>query len=411
MSKVGRVFCTASLMFLTIVEGRFPMRKTRRGFTLIELLVVIAIIAVLIALLLPAVQQAREAARRTQCRNNLKQIGIAIHTYHDAHRMFPSMDTPMTVGGSGNNFPYCKMGSWTTLLLPELEQNNIYRQLDFNNAWDDTPNINFLTTVLPFFICPSAGTPDRIVYNRIAHSVPGQVSGVMHYAASKGLNDSWCVGRLGGNTTPNPPGPNAGFTHGPVKSTHAGAFGRSVPCRIRDITDGTTNTFLVGEGAGGPNWRLCHGAGCVAFNSVNPDAFDDGTPFEANAMWSTIEPGDTDNWTGGDGTITGLATVGSLDTWQAACTRDPLNKEPVTDAYMAIDSSRTDSMRDCRTSIAPDNGPHATSNFRSAHVGGAFFLYCDGSVDFISESIDFNQYRALSTRAGGEVAASSGAIL
>jgi prepilin-type N-terminal cleavage/methylation domain-containing protein len=384
------------------------MKRTRRGFTLIELLVVIAIIAVLIALLLPAVQQAREAACRTQCRNNLKQIGIGVHNYHDAHRMFPSMDTPMTVGGSTNNFVYTKAGAWSVLILPEMEQNNIGRKVDFNSAWDDDTNLPWLPIVLPFYICPSVGTSDTVQYYRIQASGSTQPVGVMHYAASKGLNDSWCFGRLGGNTTPAGTGPNAGFSNGPIKGTHIGAFGRGHTCRIRDITDGTSNTFLCGEGAGGPNWRLCRGAGCAAFNSVNPDAFDDGTPFLADAMWFAIEPGDQDDYNGGDGTFAG-ATTGHIRSWQAGTTRDPLNKEPVTDAFMGIDASRTTHMRDCRTSL--DGGPHSTSNFRSQHSNGAFFLYCDGSVDFISESTDLGVYRSLSTRSGGEIAASAGGIL
>src|SRR6478609_9116964 len=107
--------------------------KERRAFTLIELLVVIAIIAVLIALLLPAVQQAREAARRTQCRNNLKQIGLALHNYHDAYQLFP----PGYVDRNGNPdlTPDNDLGpgwGWASFILPQLDQGNVYNQINFN---------------------------------------------------------------------------------------------------------------------------------------------------------------------------------------------------------------------------------------------------------------------------------------
>ncbi len=122
-------------------------RKDARGFTLIELLVVIAIIAILIALLLPAVQQAREAARRTQCKNNLKQIGLALHNYHDMARTFPA----------GSLFGDDEYG-WGTFILPFLEQANLYNKIDFTGQG---PNITLLfqegvtDQVLPFYICPS----------------------------------------------------------------------------------------------------------------------------------------------------------------------------------------------------------------------------------------------------------------
>ena len=114
------------------------MKMSKRGFTLIELLVVIAIIAILIALLLPAVQQAREAARRTQCKNNLKQLGIALHNYHDVHRVFPP--SRLNVGFHGGPVyatprpaRYKNATGWT-LLLPFIEQGNLYQQYDHNQA-------------------------------------------------------------------------------------------------------------------------------------------------------------------------------------------------------------------------------------------------------------------------------------
>ena len=122
-----------------------PLRR-RSGFTLIELLVVIAIISVLIALLLPAVQQAREAARRTQCLNHLKQIGLALHNYEDAHRLFP----PGWVSSDTNGF------SWMARILPQLDQGNLFQKIDFTQASHASPpNLSVLQTPLNFFRCPT----------------------------------------------------------------------------------------------------------------------------------------------------------------------------------------------------------------------------------------------------------------
>ena len=122
-------------------------KRTRKGFTLIELLVVIAIIAILIALLLPAVQQAREAARRSTCKNNLKQIGISLHNYHDVHNAFPpgwiavENNSPNIEGESGFG--------WGTMLLPYMDQAPLYQQMDFTVAMDVAPNRDLLSHVLP----------------------------------------------------------------------------------------------------------------------------------------------------------------------------------------------------------------------------------------------------------------------
>lgn len=123
------------------------MQNRRRAFTLIELLVVIAIIAILIALLLPAVQQAREAARRTQCRNNLKQIGLALHLYHDEYRSFPPA---YTVDETGQ-----PLHSWRTLILPFIDQQQLYDSIDLSKPWDDPANAEAFQTAVPPYICPS----------------------------------------------------------------------------------------------------------------------------------------------------------------------------------------------------------------------------------------------------------------
>src|SRR6056297_4055498 len=125
----------------------------KRGFTLIELLVVIAIIAVLVALLLPAVQQAREAARRSSCKNNLKQLGLALHNYHDTHGMFP---INWGTGYDGTTNPTSSIQfSWMTYILPYIEESALYDTINFNEALDDPNNNAAASTVIDTYLCPS----------------------------------------------------------------------------------------------------------------------------------------------------------------------------------------------------------------------------------------------------------------
>ena len=124
---------------------------TKRGFTLIELLVVIAIIAILIALLLPAVQQAREAARRSQCKNNLKQMGLALQNYHDTHRVFP-----ISHGDTGNSF------GWRASVLPNIDQAPLYNKINFSENIINTDNLEVARTPLPVYRCPSDPTDNQV---------------------------------------------------------------------------------------------------------------------------------------------------------------------------------------------------------------------------------------------------------
>jgi prepilin-type N-terminal cleavage/methylation domain-containing protein/prepilin-type processing-associated H-X9-DG protein len=209
----------------------------RRGFTLIELLVVIAIIGVLIALLLPAVQSAREAARRAQCTNNLKQLGLALHNYENSVGAFPY---------GANAYPTKLGGNWAIFILPTLEQGPLYNAFNFSLATNDTTNANLTVakTIVNAFICPSdpgAGVPLK--------------SGRDEIASTMGL---WYPGNMGNTNMDNlvpycpPTSPNAGWCSvsnwGNSSGNVIGFFARAAICqRIAGVTDGMSNTLMVGE--------------------------------------------------------------------------------------------------------------------------------------------------------------------
>jgi prepilin-type N-terminal cleavage/methylation domain-containing protein len=218
------------------------LRLPGRGFTLVELLVVITIIGILIALLLPAVQAAREAARRMQCGNNLKQIGLAIHNYESAQRTFP----PGGLSQIGNGYGF----SWLVRILPYVEQGNIYQQLDFKgpspngivgwvggDAWggnafnrDKLRNVEF-----SFLNCPSSTLP-HLVLQDPAHN-NANVQSSMYTGISGALDDSSTRDK----------GP-AGGAYG--KISFGGIFIREEAIRVADVRDGTTNTMMVAEQSG-----------------------------------------------------------------------------------------------------------------------------------------------------------------
>ncbi len=251
----------------------------RKGFTLIELLVVIAIIAVLIALLLPAVQQAREAARRVQCKNNLKQLGLTLHNYHDAHLVFPMSTTGGAAGPGG-----CANGfySWLSLVLPYIEQKPLHGAIDFRVGMADScaqlgatdyqsvtisashPNAKAAATIVPAFLCPSDGYRDSEAVGS-ARPAPGSYAG----------NVGWVRGTTGIDGKR------------PSLARHNGFLGlvnpkapdpwQVAPVSMRDVTDGLSNTAAVSERlindaetfadlAGTPegNRSYCGGGGAVA---------------------------------------------------------------------------------------------------------------------------------------------------
>ena len=332
-------------------------RYQRPGFTLIELLVVIAIIAVLVALLLPAVQQAREAARRMQCKNNLKQLGLALHNYHDVHSVLPP----------GYRFkpnsPADGLGTANVSLLPYLEQASLQSLIDPNIPWYLLPP-KIATQQIPVFVCPSDVAPSPTTYPFIAGlGLPaGGAFANSSYAYSMGWHDALAF--------------SPGFGAPPV-TPKSGTFAFHSKTKFRDVTDGTSNTFAIGEAASG--FEMCSGIGCT-------------TP---------LPTGETSahGWLVGGSALEPFYAGGFRYAGNWGSTVEPINKTPVTDSFYKLSGG---AFFDSRAST--DGGPHRVPNFRSYHTGGASFLFLDGSVNFLSQNIDMGVYRGISTIRGGEVA-------
>jgi prepilin-type N-terminal cleavage/methylation domain-containing protein/prepilin-type processing-associated H-X9-DG protein len=212
------------------------MSPRRKGFTLIELLVVIAIIAVLIGLLVPAVQKVRDAAARMQCSNNLKQLGLAFHTYHDTHKAFPPAYTIVTS-------PTVNSHAWGAYLLPYIEQDPLWKRYNITQPFLTPANQAVVTTHLALHQCPSAPTANRLYpFTLPAGAVPGlpalrwQASASDYGVTSGVLGAFWDI----------VVGPPAG-------GTRHGALRVNQPTRVLQIQDGTSNTILLAEIAGRPD--------------------------------------------------------------------------------------------------------------------------------------------------------------
>lgn len=331
-------------------------RVRRRAFTLIELLVVIAIIAVLIALLLPAVQQAREAARRTQCKNNLKQLGLSVHSYHDTANTMP----PGWIGISTG--PYSGFG-WNAMLLPYIDQGPLYNIL----ASGGVPNMitglaaNTVATnkttdaTLTALRCPSDSGPATAVTSATGTTVQFGRSNYPAVAGFnpdiQGLSTTWAAAPTTGTAV-------AGQMMGTrwVNQTTiqwGGAFGENTRKGIRDMSDGTSNTLIVGE-------RYTPAVSTPAFAASAGDT-----------IWAGV----------------------------------PLTASPTSGSWLqALVVGECTTRINFGTSTSSGGTPRAdTAGFGSMHTGGCHFLLGDGSVRFLSENLDMNTYRALSRIADGSV--------
>ena len=222
---------------MRVFNVRFPSRALPRGFTLVELLVVIAIIGILVGLLLPAVQAAREAARRIQCTNNLKQIGLALHNYEAGHRTYPPGFISRVVGqwsGRGNDpIPEAGPGwSFYAMLLPNMELGSLHQSVRFDLPISDSANQAARSTKVPGYQCPSDAWNEPVTV----------------WPSTLGLRDlahASYIGCLGGGDPANAPGYSAQYEETPFN----GMFHRNQPIKHAAITDGTSNTIGIGERA------------------------------------------------------------------------------------------------------------------------------------------------------------------
>jgi len=333
------------------------MLRTSRGFTLIELLVVIAIIAILISLLLPAVQQAREAARRSQCRNNLKQMGLALHNYHDTHQVFPYASTFAVPGPPPRH-------NWVEFILPQIDQASMFNAIKWNQNIDTNDNVSLISgKFFSFMTCPS--NPNGTAGGTIKSFNQGGANNAFFMADSpvkmtnvvQPLHYPVCAGSTRASNSNNMAAPDClvaggycdnvspvsgpaywGLPHNHSATTHPGIFSLRGATRIgiQHVVDGTSNTFLAGE----------RRAELLAWGG---------------AAWGVNFPG----------AFTG---------------QRPNSPTMVTDA-----------------ATWSEHDWYRNGGFSSHHTGGLHMLIADGSVKFVNSNIDFVTWCYLGDKSDGKV--------
>jgi prepilin-type N-terminal cleavage/methylation domain-containing protein/prepilin-type processing-associated H-X9-DG protein len=331
----------------------------RSGFTLIELLVVIAIIAILIALLLPAVQSAREAARRIQCTNNLKQMGLGLHNYESIAGAFPPSDI---VQGTANTVTWTGGFSVHARILPVMEQGVAFNSLNFYFSHLGAPNTTVVTVSMSIFVCPSDINNDKRTQFPPFTGLNATAS-VTSYGVNAG---DWFVWN-GFN------GPDA-----------RNAFLVNKSRRIAEFVDGTSNTLLVTD-------VKVYNPLCGPFSPVPPGMTPttvppaNADPFTVAPAYASCAPGMGHTfWADGNSHETSMTTA-----W-------PPNKT-ISNVSGAVEL-------DYETALVVNGGPtYAALTARSYHPGGVNALLGDGSVRFVKSTIDGMVWRALGTVAGGEV--------
>ncbi len=337
-------------------------KSVRRGFTLIELLVVIAIIAVLIGLLLPAVQAAREAARRAQCVNNLKQLGLAVHNYISQQNVFPAFSQNLYTDGFWQNWP----ADWPTAILPQMEQAPLYNALNFNWGMWDSHNVTVGVARLSVLVCPSESVEQTPANN---------YWGTNNY-----------VSNLGG------PADIMSFS-GPIVPLSSDAYGNNWaindsncgPVRIASVTDGTSNTALFSE-------KLIGILLSAPLPAGNPNAVRLAYPLKLNVTWDTLNatealafaqacksvPGTTTSPDGYYQTFAGII-------WCASSARSMVNG-----SYNHFNTPNGLTCIAANTAgAAPTSGGwNDALTASSNHPGGVNIGFCDGSVRFVRNDAD-----------------------
>jgi prepilin-type N-terminal cleavage/methylation domain-containing protein/prepilin-type processing-associated H-X9-DG protein len=332
----------------------------RNAFTLIELLVVIAIIAVLIGLLLPAVQKIREAAARMSCSNNLKQIGLAIHGYHDANNALPP---------SHNN-----TDGWPAMILPYIEQGNLYNQYKLGLGYDNVANVAAISGQVKIFMCPSApgqGGVFQILQSPSAYGTSVQLPammGIIDYGAVNQVFDGFYIA----NGLPVPGG---------YPTTCLGPLQPNTPTPIPWITDGTSNTIMIAEDAGEPSsFVLGKSVSTVrppGTNLIKKEGIGTPTP-----DWGWADPGFAYSINGCD---------------------------PKNGFIIQHDGSTAGQVSDGAGGfIAPSGTPvfingNNNGELYSFHSGGVNVVFADGSVHFLRANMTAAAFAALVTARGGEV--------